>query len=193
MSASWNKLKEKVQNCRRCALWRTRNKAVFGEGSLKRKIILIGEAPGRNEDLKGRPFVGAAGKVLDKMLETAGLNRKEIFITNVVKCRPPRNRDPLPEEVEACAPFLRQQLFLAQPRLVITLGRFALKKFVDKTITQVYGRARKVKWRFKDQVIEFVLFPTFHPAVALYRGAYQKLLEDDFTKLKRLVSKLIKK
>lgn len=186
MICSWDKLKREVSACQKCRLHKTRTKVVFGEGSLKNKIVLIGEAPGKNEDLQGRPFVGSAGKVLDRMLSLSGWRRDDVFITNVVKCRPPNNRDPLPEEIKSCFPFLRQQLFLIKPRLVITLGRFALAQFGQNSISQAHGRPKKVKWKFKNRKISFILFPVFHPAVALYRGEYGKMLEQDFLKLRQV-------
>ncbi|MCD6194701.1 uracil-DNA glycosylase [bacterium] len=188
MTRSWDKLKKEVSVCQQCGLYKTRTKVVFGEGGFEKKVVLIGEAPGKNEDLQGRPFVGSAGRVLDKMLGLAGLSRNDVFITNVVKCRPPHNRDPLPEEIESCFPFLRRQLFLIKPKLVITLGRFALSRFSSGLISQVHGVPKRVKWRFKNKEISFILFPVFHPAVALYRGEYHKMLVQDFKKIKRIIN-----
>ena len=146
--------------------------------------MFIGEAPGRNEDLKGEPFVGAAGKFLDELLGEAGLRRDEVYIANVLKCRPPGNRDPLPEEIETCTPFLREQIRLISPQILVTLGNFATK-FVLKTdtgITRLHGSPQRAG--------RFVVFPSFHPAAALYDRTKQDALREDFRKLGLLLESL---
>ncbi|MBX4201864.1 uracil-DNA glycosylase [Candidatus Saccharibacteria bacterium] len=149
---------------------------VFGDGNPDADMVFIGEAPGKNEDLKGLPFVGAAGKFLDEMLGTIGLERKDIYITNIIKYRPPNNRDPLPTEKEAFLPFLRSQLEVIAPKLVVTLGRHSMDSLLPGLqISKVHGQPK----RFKGQVY----LPLFHPAAALYNGAMRKTLIDDFARI----------
>lgn len=156
---------------------------VFGDGNPDAEIVFIGEAPGKNEDLMGKPFVGAAGKFLDQMLEMIGLQRADIYITNIVKYRPPNNRDPFPEEKSAFLPYLEAQLKAIQPKLVITLGRHSLNCFLpDLSISVVHGQPK----RFKGQVY----LPLFHPAAALYNGGMRQTLIDDFAKIPAIVEKL---
>lgn len=155
---------------------------VFGDGSPDADIVFIGEAPGKNEDLKGVPFVGAAGKFLDEMLGLINLKRQDIYITNIVKYRPPENRDPLPEEKSAFLPYLESQLEVIQPKLVVTLGRHSLNCFLpDLQIGQVHGQPKRYKGR--------VYLPLFHPAAALYNGGMRQTLIDDF----KLIPSIIKK
>lgn len=156
---------------------------VFGEGSVDADIVFIGEAPGKREDATGQPFVGAAGRFLDEMLKMIGLNRKDIYITNIVKYRPPNNRDPLPEEKSAFLPFLQSQLDIIQPKLTVTLGRHSLNCFLpDLQISKVHGQPK----RFKDRVY----LPLFHPAAALYNGSMRQTLIDDFAKLPLILEKV---
>lgn len=164
-------------DCRRCPLCQTRTHIVFGEGSSNARVMVIGEAPGKNEDLTGEPFVGAAGKKLDALLEIAGLKRPDIYIANVLKCRPPNNRDPRPEEIEACSPFLREQIRSIWPDVLVTLGNFSTR-FVLKTdqgITSLRGRFH--------QTGHFLVLPVFHPAAAIYDRTKQASLEADFAML----------
>lgn len=157
---------------------------VFGDGNPSAEIVFIGEAPGKNEDIQGKPFVGAAGKFLDEMLAQIGLERKDVYITNIVKYRPPNNRDPLPEEKAAFLPFLQAQLDIIQPVLVITLGRHSMNCFLpDLQISKVHGQPK----RYKGQVF----LPLFHPAAALYNGGMRQTLIDDFMKIPAVI-KLIK-
>jgi DNA polymerase len=146
--------------------------------------MFVGEGPGEQEDLKGRPFVGAAGKLLDQLIETLSLKRKDVFITNIVKCRPPGNRDPLPEEISSCQPFLIGQIGLICPRIICTLGRHAFHTLVDpqKNITRAHGQPTT-----KDGII---YFPTFHPAAALYHDSVLYQLIEDFQKLKVLLKEV---
>ena len=176
-----------IKVCPRCRLSETRTKAVPGEGSLESKIMLVGEGPGRNENLEGRPFVGQAGKFLNTLLLEADLRRENVFICNVVRCRPPENRDPLPDEIETCTPYLNRQIALIEPKLIVTLGKhsteymFSKAKLPFKNITDAHGRLCKTKlWG-----MQITFFPTFHPAAALYNGEYKKRLVEDFQLLRK--------
>ncbi|WP_281702436.1 uracil-DNA glycosylase [Cryptobacterium curtum] len=178
---SLESLRRQVEACHACPLWQGRTNVVFGAGNPQARILIIGEAPGKNEDLQGEPFVGAAGKKLDALLEIADLARDDVFIANVLKCRPPSNRNPLPEEITACAPFLREQTRTINPEFIVTLGNFSTK-FVLKTqlgITRLHGQLQHAG-RFK-------VFPIYHPAAAIYDRTKQQALEDDFRMLGRLV------
>ncbi len=149
---------------------------VFGDGNPSAELVFIGEAPGKNEDLQGKPFVGAAGKFLNEMLEMIGLSRADVYITNIVKYRPPNNRDPLPEEKEAFLPYLEEQLEVIQPKLTITLGRHSLNCFLpDLQISKVHGQPKRFQGR--------VYLPLFHPAAALYNGGMRQTLIDDFAQI----------
>lgn len=172
-------LKDSLHDCQRCKLSKLgRTQVVFGVGNPEASVMFVGEGPGFHEDRQGEPFVGAAGKLLNELLESAGLSRKEIYIANVIKCRPPNNRDPEPDEVETCKPFLMQQIQLIQPKLVCSLGNWATQTLLEKKvgITKVRGQAIPLK--------EFVLFPLFHPAAALHQGSLLQPLREDFKKLK---------
>jgi len=188
MTIQWRALKNKIANCKLCQLHKQRTKVVFGKGSLKSKIMLIGEAPGRNEDLTGKPFVGKAGKFLQECLDSLRLNKKQVFITNVIKCRPPHNRDPKQDEIKKCLIFLKQQIFLIQPKIIITLGRFALKVFIQNDISRVHGKPRKIMWRYNKEKLGLILFPMFHPAIALYRKRFKRIIKKDFIKLRKLIN-----
>jgi uracil-DNA glycosylase len=158
---------------------------VFGDGNPDARVVFIGEAPGKNEDLQGKPFVGAAGNFLNELLATIGLNRSDIYITNIVKYRPPNNRDPLPDEKEAFLPFLQAQLDVIQPDLVVTLGRHSLNCFLpDLQISKVHGQPK----RYKGQVY----LPLFHPAAALYNGSMRQTLIDDFCSIPIIIKKIHK-
>lgn len=164
-------------------LAKTATQLVFGVGNPDADIVFIGEAPGKNEDLKGEPFVGAAGRFLDEMLEMIGLKRPDIYITNIVKYRPPNNRDPHPEEKSDFMPYLESQLEVIQPKLVVTLGRHSLNCFLpDLQISKVHGQPK----RFKG----LVYLPLFHPAAALYNGAMRQTLIDDFALIPAIVKKI---
>jgi len=182
-------LEEKIRSCTLCPLYRSRKNAVPGEGSLEAKVMFIGEAPGRNEDLQGRPFVGAAGKLLDQLLELAGLDRGEVYITNVVKCRPPDNRDPAASEKMACRPYLERQIEIISPDLIVTLGRHSMMEILElaghraTSIMRERGKVRRVRLFG----LEVLLMPTLHPAAALYNPRTRKLLEEDFLRLKDLL------
>lgn len=172
---------KQVEVCTRCDLWQSRTRAVPGAGDPEARLMFVGEGPGYHEDRQGLPFVGAAGRLLDSLLEGIGLDRADVFITNVVKCRPPGNRDPLPEELEACAPYLARQLELIAPRIVATLGRISMGRFLgpEATISRVHGQPRRIGGR--------IVMPLFHPAAALRQERYRVALEEDFQKLRRLL------
>jgi DNA polymerase len=159
---------------------------VFGDGNPTADLVFIGEAPGKNEDEQGKPFVGAAGKFLNEMLESIGLVRKDIYITNIVKYRPPNNRDPLPEEKEAFLPYLVEQLKTINPKVIVTLGRHSMDVLLPGLkISQVHGKPMRVK--------EHVYLPLFHPAAALYNGGLRQTLLDDFSRIPAILEKLDKK
>jgi DNA polymerase len=178
-------LNQSLHNCQRCKLARLgRSQVVFGVGNPHARIMFVGEAPGFYEDKQGEPFVGAAGKLLNELLQSAGLSRSEIYIANVIKCRPPNNRDPESDEVETCKPFLLQQIEIIQPRLVCTLGNWATRTLLEKNvgITKVRGQAIR-----RDK---FVMFPLLHPAAALHQGNLREPLEEDFRKLKAYLDQI---
>lgn len=162
---------------------------VFGDGNPTADIVFIGEAPGKNEDIQGKPFVGAAGKFLNDMLESIGMKREDIYITNIVKYRPPNNRDPLPEEKVAFLPYLQAQLDIIQPAVVVTLGRHSTNCFLpDLQISKVHGQPKRIKVQFMgDEVTRLVIMPLFHPAAALYNGGMRQTLLDDFAKLPAVI------
>ncbi len=173
-----------LHDCQRCKLAKLgRSQVVFGVGNPHASIMFVGEAPGFNEDQKGEPFVGAAGKLLNDLLLSADLSRDHIYIANVIKCRPPNNRDPEPDEVETCKPFLLQQIQLIRPKLVCTLGNWATQTLLERKvgITKVKAQAFYLK--------DFVLFPLLHPAAALHQGNLLPTLKEDFKKLKEFLDK----
>ena len=171
-----------MRACLLCTLAQTRKLAVPGEGPAPAPVMLIGEGPGRNEDEQGRPFVGAAGKFLEELLAAAGLQRAQVYITNVVKCRPPENRDPLPAEVAACAGYLERQIELVDPRVIVTLGRFSMARwFPLERISAIHGQARQFGAR--------LVVPMFHPAAALHQPKIRPQLLEDFAKLPQLIAK----
>jgi uracil-DNA glycosylase len=161
---------------------------VIGDGNLNAEIVFIGEAPGKNEDEQGLPFVGAAGKFLNEMLAQAGMERSDVYITNIVKYRPPNNRDPLPEEKKAFWPYLLKQLQIIDPKVVITLGRHSMEYFLpaDMKIGQIHGEAKRIQ--FGDHKI--VIVPLYHPAAALYNGGLRQTLIDDFMNVPKIIEKL---
>jgi uracil-DNA glycosylase family 4 len=162
----------------------TATNLVMGDGHPDADIVFIGEAPGKNEDEQGLPFVGAAGKFLNEMLASVELDRQDIYITNIVKYRPPNNRDPEPEEKKAFWPYLLRQLEVIQPKIVVTLGRHSMEYFLpDKKISQVHGEPKRIT--FGDH--KLVVVPLFHPAAALYNGGMRQTLLDDFTRLPKII------
>lgn len=175
------KLAKRIKVCTLCELHRSRTEAVPGEGPAHAEIIFIGEGPGATEDKQGRPFVGASGRFLDQLLEQAGVTRTDVFITNVVKCRPPGNRDPLPDEIDICTThYLEHQIEVIDPSIIVTLGRHSMGLFFKGAkITQVHGQMRQVGDRF--------VIPMFHPAAALHQRSLKETILADFAKLPRLL------
>jgi uracil-DNA glycosylase family 4 len=173
-------LAAEISRCTRCLLHRGRTKAVPGVGPSNAEIMFIGEAPGFHEDQQGLPFVGAAGDFLDELLESIGLKRAEVFIANVIKCRPPGNRDPLPEEIEACKPYLDRQIELIQPQLVVTLGRFSMARAFPKArISRIHGQPRKIGG--------VIYYPMYHPAAALHQPSLRPTVEEDMRRIPELI------
>jgi DNA polymerase len=172
----------------------TATQLVFGDGNPAAEIVFVGEAPGKNEDIQGRPFVGAAGRFLDEMLESIGYTREDIYITNIVKYRPPNNRDPLPEEKKAFLPYLQAQLEVIKPKIVATLGRHSTNCFLpDLKISTDHGQPKRVKLQLKDKandIMEVVILPLYHPAAALYNGGMRQTLLDDFAQIPSILKKL---
>ncbi|MDR2587472.1 MAG: uracil-DNA glycosylase [Coriobacteriales bacterium] len=183
MSRSLDDIRADLAGCRRCVLSETRTNLVFGVGNPHAEVMFIGEAPGRQEDLGAEPFIGAAGQYLNTLLALAGLKREEIYIANVLKCRPPENRDPRPEEIEVCTPFLREQVKAIAPEILVTLGNFATR-FILKTDRGITGLRGQVHITGR-----FSVLPIFHPAAAIYDRNKGPIMEDDFRLLGRLITK----
>ena len=178
---------EQVSGCTRCRLSQGRTQVVFGVGSPDSDLMFVGEAPGFHEDKQGVPFVGQAGKLLDKLLGGIGLERSDVYIANVLKCRPPGNRDPQPDEIESCEPHLFRQIELIQPRVVATLGNFATKLLSGKPtgITRVHGQEQEVTLGGN----RVLLYPLYHPAAALYTPAMLNVLQEDFRRIPELMGR----
>jgi len=184
------KLNEQTLACDKCDLRQTCNQVVPGAGNAEAEIMFIGEGPGKEEDKQGIPFVGAAGKFLDEMLGIINLKREDIYIANVVKCRPPNNRDPFPEEVEACWPWLEQQIKIIDPKLIITLGRHSLERFLpNQKISQVHGKALRHP---APEMGTRIFYALYHPAAALYNGSMREVLIKDFKRIPKVL-KAVKK
>lgn len=176
-------LHEQIAVCEKCVLHKSRVRAVPGIGPEKTGIMFIGEAPGFHENQQGLPFVGAAGKFLDELLEKIGLRREEVFITNVVKCRPPGNRDPQSKEIEACRPYLDRQIELLQPKMIITLGRFSMARyFPNAKISRIHGQPRKMEG--------VIYYPMYHPAAALHQPSLRRTVEEDVLKIPELLAQI---
>lgn len=174
-----------VSACQKCPLAATRTKAVPGEGPAHAELMLIGEGPGMNEDKQGRPFVGASGQFLTELLSQAGYKREDVFIANVVKCRPPGNRDPQPIEIDACADYLDRQIAVINPKVIVTLGRFSMARyFPGAKISAVHGQAKQIDGR--------TVVAMFHPAAALHQPALRQNIEEDFRKLKQIIASVSK-
>ena len=181
--SEFDDLVQRINTCTLCSLSENRARAVPGEGSRTADIVFIGEGPGFYEDRDGRPFVGPAGHLLDEMLASIGLKREDVYITNMVKCRPPDNRDPLPEEMQACRPYLDKQLDMISPKVVVTLGRHSFSKFFPgESISRARGKPR----RWKNHMI----YPMYHPAAALHNGALRPAIESDFKSLPALIESI---
>jgi DNA polymerase len=175
-----NIVANEVRVCTLCGLAAGRKEAVPGEGPANAEIMLIGEGPGFHEDQQGRPFVGPSGQFLNELLASAGYKREEVFIANVVKCRPPGNRDPLPEEIQACSGYLDRQIALINPKVIVTLGRFSMAKwFPGQKISAIHGKAKKVDGR--------TVVAMFHPAAALHQQSLRGAIEEDFRRLRDIV------
>jgi len=168
-------LEEEIAECDKCSLHKNRTNTVPGEGDPDADIVIIGEAPGENEDIDGRPFVGRAGDVLNDLLKSGGLQRNDVFITNIIKCRPPDNRDPKKKEKKVCLPYLKEQLKIIEPDVIVTLGKHATESLLDNEFKEVRGQ--KIEWD------GYVLVPLYHPAATLYDPSLRSTLEDDFTQL----------
>jgi len=184
---------KEIAECKKCELWKSRKNVVPGEGNVDADVMFIGEAPGYWEDVKGRPFVGAAGKLLDKLLENIGLSRNEVFIGNILKCRPPQNRDPRPDEIEACTPYLDRQIRVIQPKIMVTLGRHSTAYIFNKVGLKFYGISKLHGRIYEVTVLDLpvVLIPMYHPAVALYNARLKDDLKMDFEVLRNVLSERV--
>ena len=188
-AAALREYAEQTASCTKCALAEGRTQVVFGAGSANADLMFVGEAPGFHEDQQGVPFVGQAGKLLDKLLAGIGLTRADVFVVNVLKCRPPGNRDPLPEEIASCEPHLFRQIELIEPKLVATLGNFATKLLSGRPagITRVHGQEQEVTLGART----VQLYPLYHPAAALYTPSMLKVLEEDFARIPALLERVV--
>ena len=177
-------LATQVRDCHKCPLGRLRVHAVPGEGPADAEIMFIGEGPGYHEDQQGRPFVGSSGQMLESLLTSIGLTRQQVFIANVIKCRPPNNRDPLPDEIEACRSYLDRQIEIINPLLIVTLGRFSMARFFPPTarITRVHGQPLRLEGR--------IVLPLFHPAAVLRNPEWHQDLRNDFATISTLVAEI---
>lgn len=181
-------LKKEIEGCRKCGLWKTRTNIVFGEGDVDAKIMMVSEAPGYNEDKTGRPFCGAAGKVLDELLESINFKREKIYICNLLKGRPPNNRDPKPEEIRVCTPYLERQIEIISPKVICPLGRYSMQFLMEKfglkeqiqPISKIHGKVFEVKTLFQ----EIKLIPFYHPATVTYNANMKEILKKDFKVLR---------
>lgn len=183
-------IEKNIHECSKCDLYKDAKNAVPGSGNYNSKIVFIGEAPGKNEDKQGEPFVGRAGGILDELLEGIGLEREDVYISNIVKHRPPENRDPTDEEIEACSPYLDKQIDLLKPEVLAPLGRFSMEYILDKynlgsgkKISNIHGQKFEVSTLFGGMKI----MPMYHPAVALYQRSKIETLEEDFEALKEII------
>lgn len=174
--ASLTELNAEIERCENCELAKHRTRVVPGEGPEKVDLLFIGEAPGWHEDQQGRPFVGPAGQFLEELLKSINLSRKDVFIANVIKCRPPGNRDPLPSEIQACSIWLDRQIELLSPRMIVTLGRYSMVRyFPNESIGKVHGKFKKMN--------NIIYFAMYHPAAALHQGSLRKVIEEDILKI----------
>jgi len=186
-----NELKKEVEKCRRCPLYKTQTKVVFGTGPVDAKLIIVSEAPGYWEDQKGEPFIGAAGKILDELLESVGIKRENVYITNILKDRPPENRDPQSEEIKACTPYLERQIEIIKPEIICPLGRYSMNFLMEKFglknqiegISKIHGRL----FESKNLSQNITVIPFYHPAVVTYNPNMKKILEEDFKILKTII------
>ena len=178
-----SELHEEIRHCQKCELVKCRNRVVPGEGAEDADIMFIGEAPGWHEDQQGRPFVGSAGKFLEELLGLISLDRKQVFIANVIKCRPQGNRDPLPQEMIACRPWLERQIELIRPQIIVTLGRYSMALFFpQKSIGKIHGTAEK-----RDGIIYYAMY---HPAAALHQQSLRETIKNDMLKIPQLIAQV---
>ncbi|RLD04667.1 MAG: uracil-DNA glycosylase [Chloroflexota bacterium] len=178
---SLKEIAQEISMCKKCALHYSRKNGVPGEGPSNADVVFIGEGPGFHENVQGRPFVGAAGQFFEELLKTIGMRREDVFITNVVKCRPPGNRDPEEEELQACKGYLDRQLAIIRPKMVVTLGRYSMARYISNAkISHIHGMARRVNG--------LLVVPFYHPAAALHRPSLRAVLEEDFAKLPELIA-----
>ena len=181
-------LVERVGKCTLCGLCEGRTLAVPGSGSWNAKVMFVGEGPGKDEDMQGKPFVGAAGKFLTELINSIGMSRDDVYIANVVKCRPPNNREPLPEEISACWSYLERQINIIKPKLIVTLGRYSMDRFLPGLkISEVHGKPKRANGVWQERQ---VYLPLYHPAVALYDGSKRAVLLEDFKKISLILKKL---
>jgi len=174
--SSLTELNAEIESCKICELAKHRTKVVPGDGPENARLLFIGEAPGWYEDQSGKPFVGAAGQYLDQLIGLIGYKRSQVYICNVIKCRPPENRDPMPGEIQACSKWLERQLDLIKPRVIVTLGRYSMAKyFPGESISKVHGRSKRIG--------NIIYFAMYHPAAALHQGNLRKVIEADMLKL----------
>jgi uracil-DNA glycosylase len=185
-SANLEALAKEICQCQRCGLYKNATCAVPGEGNPHAEIMFIGEGPGFNEDQTGRPFCGAAGNFLTQLITSVGLKREDVYITNIVKHRPPGNRDPLPDEIEACKPWLDWQLEIIKPKVIVTLGRYSMARFFPgATISRIHGQSQKCG--------DYTCFAMYHPAAALHQGNLRVTLEADMLKLPKILEDIKKR
>jgi DNA polymerase len=183
MTPEIEQLYQEIIHCQKCILSRSRRNAVPGEGPQGAQMMFIGEGPGFHEDQQGRPFVGPAGQFLEELLASIGFGREQVYICNVIKCRPPGNRDPLPEEIEACRPYLDRQLSLIKPKVVVTLGRFSMARFFPRAkISEIHGRPRKMEG--------IIYYPIYHPAAALHQPRWRPVVEEEFKRIPELLAQM---
>ncbi len=180
-----HKLQEEIKNCQKCPLYRTRTNLVFGEGNPDAILIIVGEAPGKDEDLQGRPFVGAAGKLLRESLRYLEIPEDKFYIANILKCRPPGNRDPKPEEIACCLPYLKRQIQIIQPKIICSLGKFSTQTLLNTTRGITYLRGQKFTLPHGK-----ILIPTYHPAACIYRPPWRKQFMADLKKVKQELERL---
>jgi len=174
-------LNKEIERCQDCELAKHRTRVVPGEGPENSSLLFIGEAPGWHEDQQGRPFVGPAGQFLEELLASIGLKRNQVYIANVIKCRPPTNRDPLPGEIQACSKWLNHQIELIRPKIIVTLGRYSMAKyFPNESISKVHGKAKR-----QDDTIYYAMY---HPAAALHQGSLRKVIEADMLKIPQFLA-----
>ena len=184
-----NQIRKEIQNCRKCSLWKKRKNPVIGEGNVNAKVMFIGEAPGDKEDLLSKPFVGKAGKLLDELLQYVEFKRSEVYITNILKCRPPKNRNPKSAEISACTSYLDRQIENIQPKIIATLGNFAtsyiLKKYQFKV--EKIGKTHGKIYPLKSVTFDCKIIPLYHPAAAVYNPKSKSILMKDFKSIKKLL------